>query len=187
MIIRDVIGFFLHTRAWRGRGRARARGSRGDGSLAYRGGRVVGGDRRIPSYGGEYRYAREDNEGRRRAAAAVRVVRWVREGGRRAPLEGGERAAEQADAHVQGSREVCRQPDPAAQRERSERSARTMCTLHAGPRRTSLCNTSHAVAVTCYERARVIASIAQHSRLSHFIAKYRAVSRLRYCEKFPLD
>ena len=47
--------------------------------------------------------------------------------------------------------------------------------------------TLHAVAVTCYERARVIASIAQHRRLSHFIAKYRAVSRLRYCEKFPLD
>ena len=70
-----------------------------------------------------------------------------------------------------------------------ERSARTMCSTLAvaGPRRTSLCNASHAVAVTCYERARVIASIAQHRRLSHFIAKYRAVSRLRYCEKFPLD
>ena len=32
----------------------------------------------------------------------------------------------------------------------------------------------------------MIASIAHHRHLSHFIAKYRAVSRLRYCEKFPL-
>ena len=32
-----------------------------DGALAYQGGQgVVGGDRRIPSYGGDYRYARED-------------------------------------------------------------------------------------------------------------------------------
>ena len=47
---------------WRERGRARARGGRGrvDGILG--GGRVVGGDRRIPSYGGEYRYAREDKD-----------------------------------------------------------------------------------------------------------------------------
>ena len=32
MIIRDVIGFFLHTRAWRGRGRARAREGKGLGA-----------------------------------------------------------------------------------------------------------------------------------------------------------
>ena len=32
----------------------------------------------------------------------------------------------------------------------------------------------------------MIASIAQHRHLSHFIAKYRAVSRLRYCENFSL-
>jgi len=41
---------------------------------------------------------RQGRQGRRRAAAAVRVVRWVWEGGRRDPLEVGERAAEQADA-----------------------------------------------------------------------------------------
>merc|ERR1712162_77283 len=32
----------------------------GTGRWHTRGGRVVGGDRRIPSYGGDYRYARED-------------------------------------------------------------------------------------------------------------------------------
>merc|ERR1712124_113357 len=52
----------MGAREWRERGRARARGGRGlvGGILGSRGGRVVGGDRRIPSYGGEYRYARED-------------------------------------------------------------------------------------------------------------------------------
>ena len=45
--------------------------------MAYtRGGRVVGGDRRIPSYGGEYRYAREDKDVDVQLLFVVRVVRW---------------------------------------------------------------------------------------------------------------
>ena len=42
----------------------KAKGERGQGTGRWhtRGGRVVGGDRRIPSYGGEYRYAREDKD-----------------------------------------------------------------------------------------------------------------------------
>ena len=40
----------------------KSKGERGQGTGRWhtRGGRVVGGDRRIPSYGGDYRYARED-------------------------------------------------------------------------------------------------------------------------------
>ena len=66
--------------------------------MAYWGGRVVGGDRRIPSYGGEYRYARQDKD------VDVQLLLFESFGGfgkgvrRRDPLEGGERAAEQADA-----------------------------------------------------------------------------------------
>ena len=43
-------------------GERKSRGERGQGTGRWhtRGGRVVGGDRRIPSYGGDYRYARED-------------------------------------------------------------------------------------------------------------------------------
>ena len=43
-------------------GERKSKGERGQGTGRWhtRGGRVVGGDRRIPSYGGEYRYARED-------------------------------------------------------------------------------------------------------------------------------
>ncbi|EOD21129.1 hypothetical protein EMIHUDRAFT_241596 [Emiliania huxleyi CCMP1516] len=37
-------------------------GEHGTGRWHTRGGRVVGGDRRIPSYGGDYRYAREDKD-----------------------------------------------------------------------------------------------------------------------------
>ena len=50
----------------------------GQPAVPARGGRVVGGDRRIPSYGGNYRYAREDKGVE---AAAVRIVRRVRKGG----------------------------------------------------------------------------------------------------------
>ncbi|EOD39914.1 hypothetical protein EMIHUDRAFT_125602, partial [Emiliania huxleyi CCMP1516] len=45
-----------------GRELGRFRGGQGTGRWHTRGGRVVGGDRRIPSYGGEYRYAREDKD-----------------------------------------------------------------------------------------------------------------------------
>ncbi|EOD38884.1 hypothetical protein EMIHUDRAFT_223995 [Emiliania huxleyi CCMP1516] len=43
-------------------GERKSKGERGQGTGRWhtRGGRVVGGDRRIPSYGGDYRYARED-------------------------------------------------------------------------------------------------------------------------------
>ena len=45
-------------------GERKSKGERGQGTGRWhtRGGRVVGGDRRIPSYGGEYRYAREDKD-----------------------------------------------------------------------------------------------------------------------------
>ena len=45
-------------------GEKKSKGERGQGTGRWhtRGGRVVGGDRRIPSYGGEYRYAREDKD-----------------------------------------------------------------------------------------------------------------------------
>ena len=66
MIIRDVIGFFFYTRleGMEGERNSKAKGERGQGTGRWhtRGGRVVGGDRRIPSYGGEYRYAREDKD-----------------------------------------------------------------------------------------------------------------------------
>ena len=80
-----------------GERKSKGEGGQGTGRWHPRGGRVVGGDCRIPSYGGEYRYAREDKD------VDVQLllfesVRWVRAGGRRDPLEGGERAAEQADA-----------------------------------------------------------------------------------------
>ena len=43
-------------------GERKSKGERGQGTGRWhtRGGRVVGGDRRVPSYGGDYRYARED-------------------------------------------------------------------------------------------------------------------------------
>ena len=43
-------------------GERKSKGERGQGTGRWhtRGGRVVGGDRRIPSYSGDYRYARED-------------------------------------------------------------------------------------------------------------------------------
>ena len=43
---------------------SKAKGERGQGTGRWhtRGGRVVGGDRRIPSYGGESRYARGDTD-----------------------------------------------------------------------------------------------------------------------------
>ena len=58
---------------------------------------MVGGDRRIPSYGGEYRYAREDK------GVDVRLLLFESFGGfgkgvGEILLGGGERAAEQADA-----------------------------------------------------------------------------------------
>ena len=79
-------------------GEKKSKGERGQGTGRWhtRGGRVVGGDRLIPSYGGEYRYAREDKD------VNVQLLLFESFGGfgkgRRDPLEGGERAAEQADA-----------------------------------------------------------------------------------------
>ena len=45
-------------------GERKSKGERGQGTGRWhtRGGRVVGGDRRIPSYSGDYRYAREDKD-----------------------------------------------------------------------------------------------------------------------------
>ena len=46
-------------------GERKSKGERGQGTgrwHTYQGGRVVGSDRRIPSYGGDYRYAREDKD-----------------------------------------------------------------------------------------------------------------------------
>ena len=54
----------MGAREWTMEGERKSKGERGQGTGRWhtRGGRVVGGDRRIPSYGGEYRYAREDKD-----------------------------------------------------------------------------------------------------------------------------
>ena len=54
----------------------------GTGRWHTRGGRVVGGDRRIPSYSGDYRYAREDKDVEVQLLL-FSAVRRVREGGLR--------------------------------------------------------------------------------------------------------
>ena len=46
----------------KGKRKSKGERARDRGHWHTRGGRVVGGDRRIPSYGGEYRYAREDKD-----------------------------------------------------------------------------------------------------------------------------